>query len=126
MKCIIESKGVVIMRFPELLKNERLKANLKQSELGARVGVGVATISLYEKGEREPKIDTLMALADVFNVSIDYLVGREAHDTKQENFEEEHLMQMFRALSDDNKEKVIAITKTLHDMDKKSCTEKIG
>lgn len=112
--------------FKEILKEERVKANLKQSELGERVDVTAQAISLYELGNREPKIGTLIALADLFDVSIDYLVGRETQEMKQSNFEEEHLMQMFRALSDDNKEKVIAITKTLHDLDKKSSLERIG
>lgn len=114
------------MFFPEILKEERIKANLKQTELGEKVKLSLKAISMYETGQREPKLNTLIALADFFDVSIDYLVGRETHETKQGNFEEEHLMQMFRALSDDNKEKVIAITKTLHDLDKKSSLERIG
>jgi len=126
-----------IMQFPKILKNERVKANLKQAELGDKVNLSIKAISKYETGLREPKIETLIAFADLFNVSLDYLVGRDCEQkaqqqdsilnnlsTEQFSFEEEHLVQMFRALSDDDKEKVIAITKTLHDMDKKSSGEK--
>ena len=34
------------------------------------------TISRYETGEREPGIDELIKIADYFNVSVDYLIGR--------------------------------------------------
>ncbi len=35
-----------------------------------------ASISRYETGEREPDLKTLVLLADYFNVSVDYLLGR--------------------------------------------------
>lgn len=34
------------------------------------------TVSRYETGEREPGIDELIRIADYFNVSVDYLIGR--------------------------------------------------
>lgn len=39
-------------------------------------GLGRSAVRRYERGERQPTIDALIALADFYGVSIDYLVGR--------------------------------------------------
>lgn len=112
------------MNFPEILKNERLKAKMKQPELGEKIGVSVQALSAYETGVREPKIKTLIRIADEFHLSLDDLVGRnipicqDIEGNALNSYEEQHLVQMFRTLSDTDKEKVLAIVKTLHDMDK--------
>lgn len=52
------------------------KANdITQEELGRQIGVGKTTISNYETGYSSPDSETLVKLADYFNVSIDYLLG---------------------------------------------------
>ncbi len=58
------------------LKETRLKRGLTQMKLSALTGINQALISKYERGGRVPPIEALIALADVFDVSIDYLVGR--------------------------------------------------
>lgn len=55
------------------LKNSK---QLMQKEIAQGAGVPLRTYQRYENGEREPSASTLSALADFFNVSIDYLVGR--------------------------------------------------
>ncbi|MFC5701747.1 helix-turn-helix domain-containing protein [Cohnella faecalis] len=47
-----------------------------QEELSSSLGISRAALSHYEKNRREPDADTLTKLADLFQVSIDYLVGR--------------------------------------------------
>lgn len=54
----------------------RLKAGIGQIELAKVTGVGRTAISMIENGQRAASIETIVALADYFNVSIDYLVGR--------------------------------------------------
>ena len=54
----------------------RLKNNWKQSELADKVGVDRTSISSYESGKRVPDIFILCRIADEFEVSLDYLVGR--------------------------------------------------
>ncbi len=54
----------------------REEAGLTQEKLAALFKTKKATISRYETGTREPKIDVLIEFADFFKVSIDYLVGR--------------------------------------------------
>ncbi len=55
------------------LKNEK---NLLQKQIAEDVGLSLRAYQYYERGEREPTSSTLIILADYFNVSIDYLVGR--------------------------------------------------
>lgn len=54
----------------------REEAGLTQEKLAAIFKTKKATISRYETGTREPKLDLLIEFADFFKVSIDYLVGR--------------------------------------------------
>ncbi len=65
-----------------LLRTER---DMTQEELGVIVGVTKFAVSLYESGKSTPNDDIKSKLADYFNVSIDYLLGRTnirtPHDT---------------------------------------------
>ena len=47
-----------------------------QEELSSSLGISRAALSHYEKNRREPDTETLAKIADLFGVSIDYLVGR--------------------------------------------------
>lgn len=60
--------------FSNRIKEERLKKDLKQSELGKVVGLSDNAISDIERGYRLTTIDKIVELADFFDVSIDYLV----------------------------------------------------
>ncbi|MED0662230.1 helix-turn-helix transcriptional regulator [Geobacillus thermodenitrificans] len=64
------------MSFPQRLRMLRKAKGLTQEELGRRVNVTKVSISGYENGNRTPDMDTLKALADVLDVSVDYLLGR--------------------------------------------------
>lgn len=50
--------------------------NLPQEQLARLLGVDRSTISSYESSMRQPSLDTLSRIADVFGVSTDYLLGR--------------------------------------------------
>lgn len=54
----------------------REKRKLTQEELSAQLGISRASLSHYEKNRREPDLNTLTKIADLFKVSIDYLAGR--------------------------------------------------
>ena len=47
-----------------------------QEELSAAIGISRASLSHYEKDRRKPNLETLTRLADIFHVSIDYIIGR--------------------------------------------------
>lgn len=68
------------MEFPELQK--RLRAlmegrGLSGLMLSDATDIPAATINRYLNGNRVPKIDNMMTLADYFGVSVDYLIGRQ-------------------------------------------------
>lgn len=62
--------------FSEQLKALRNERGLTQKQLGEVTGLSARGIQDYELGQRKPGLDALIALADFFGVSIDYLVGR--------------------------------------------------
>ena len=64
-------------RFNENLKKLRLDAGLKQVEVAKKIGVAKNTYCNWELGVREPNILKIKALAKLFGVSVDYLVGME-------------------------------------------------
>lgn len=59
-----------------IIKELRVEKNINQSELGKLIGVGKTTISNYETGYSSPDQETLIKIADFFNVSVDYLLNR--------------------------------------------------
>lgn len=58
------------------LKELRTSRKISQVKLAMDLNLSQNTISRYETGEREADYDTLVAIADYFNVSVDYLLGR--------------------------------------------------
>lgn len=63
--------------FGERLKQARLKCGLKQSALGAIVGVSASFISQCESGRKFPRLDVFLKIVDALNVSPNYILGRE-------------------------------------------------
>ena len=57
------------------LKEIRQEKNLSQTDIAKALGVTRQAISLYEKGDREPKLETWQKLADFFKVPTEYLMG---------------------------------------------------
>ena len=58
------------------LKELRKDRKISQVKLAMDLNLTQNSISRYENGEREADYDTLVAIADYFNVSVDYLLGR--------------------------------------------------
>ncbi|NLT97602.1 MAG: helix-turn-helix transcriptional regulator [Christensenellaceae bacterium] len=54
----------------------REEANILQADLAKHLGVSQATLSNWERGEYQPDTETLKRIADYFDVSLDYLLGR--------------------------------------------------
>ena len=64
------------MMLPEMIAELRKDKGLLQKELAQLLGVSIGTVSNYETGVHNPEIETLTKLADYFNVSVDYMLGR--------------------------------------------------
>ena len=58
------------------IREIREQKGLSQTELSRILGVAQNTLSQYELGKREPDLDTIHKLADYFEVTTDYLLGR--------------------------------------------------
>lgn len=58
------------------LKELRKQRNLSQQELAKIIGISKSSINMYERGEREPGIETINAFAEFFDVQTDYLFGK--------------------------------------------------
>lgn len=56
------------------IKELRLSFNLTREELGQQLGVTYSAIAMYEQGNREPNIELIVKIAQIFNISIDYLL----------------------------------------------------
>ena len=65
------------MDFGTQLKTLRTRRGLQQSQVAEAVGVSASAIGAYERGQREPTLALLIALADFFAVPADVLLGRQ-------------------------------------------------
>lgn len=65
-------------KFSQILRKAREDALLKQSDMAKLLNITPAAYGLYERAEREPKMDTLCLIADTFGMSVDELLGRSA------------------------------------------------
>ena len=64
--------------FSDNLRALRKERGLSQAALAAALGLAKSTISMYENGQRQPEFEVEEAIADYFNVNLDYLRGRGA------------------------------------------------
>ncbi len=64
----------------ESLKRVRKEHNFKQKEVAEAIGVDRSTYSFYEIGRTSPSIEALCTLAKIYNVTIGYLIGKEANN----------------------------------------------
>ena len=83
----------------EKIKNLRTSKGLTQSDLADILGITRQSISRYEKGERKADQDTLFALAEHFNISIDYFFP---------SFEENNIVDIYNRLVPERKSKVLS------------------
>lgn len=58
------------------LRGERCRQDLSQEELAERLGVSSATIRQWESGATRPSASNLLDMSDLFDCSVDYLLGR--------------------------------------------------
>lgn len=63
--------------FGNALKTLRLRENMTQAQLAQKLSLTKSVISAYETGLRLPSYDVLIQIAQIFNVSTDYLLGLE-------------------------------------------------
>jgi transcriptional regulator with XRE-family HTH domain len=62
--------------FAERIKEERKRRKLTQEDIAAQLGITRSAYTLYETGKTQPSLETAVKLADIFQISLDYLTGR--------------------------------------------------
>ena len=98
--------------FKDNLRNRRRAANMSQKELGDKLNVVQGTIASWEKGRNEPSIAMLIQLADIFDCTLDELVGHT--EISQDIDESISLLYEFRQLTAEERQliaKMIAAAK---------------
>lgn len=71
------------MEFSERLKELRKQAHLTQVELASKLGIVQSSYADWERGKKKPTQDNLVKIAQVLNVSVDYLVGNSEERTDE-------------------------------------------
>lgn len=109
------------------LKLLRNKKGISQQQLADVIGTSQQSINKYENHNVEPDIRTLIAFADFFNTSVDYLIGNTEINHKIEpiyhydlNGEESNLIQDFRSLTEKQKDSIIAVVSNYKDANKRN------
>lgn len=106
-------------------KIARQSKKLKQSAVAAELDVTAATVSRYESGDMQPDNNTLIKLADLFDCSIDYLLGRDVNGIALSD-DEIKLIKKYRQLDADGKNLIqVMINTRLQQLEKTSNSEAI-
>lgn len=95
------------------LKKLRNEKGISQQHLATKLGISQQSINKYENHSIEPDIETLIAIADYFDVTVDYLIGRTDKDGNNLNLSDIELVsQNYKKLNDNEKHCVDTIIKT--------------
>lgn len=112
------------MEFSERLKELRTQRGYSQSELAKKLEVSKSTISMLEVGSRKPSFEMLELIGDFFNVTVDYLLGKEfgsiyyldpqVAELAKEVFERDELKVLFDTVKDIPKEDIETVIKMIN------------
>ncbi len=92
------------MKLNEKLRNLIEERDLTQKQLAKDLNIAASTLGGYVQGYSEPDFETLKLLASYFHVSTDYLLGYQPDKQSHLTEREMELLQVFRALSDNEQE----------------------
>ncbi len=62
--------------FHSKIKEFRKSINLTQKQMAERLNISERAYQYYESGQREPNLDTLFDISNIFDISTDYLLGK--------------------------------------------------
>ena len=74
------------------LKEIRKSQNFTQQDMAEKLNCDVTTYARYENGDRTPPLEILIRLSEMFDVSIDYLVGRQNYNESRLTTKERDLL----------------------------------
>ena len=95
------------------IKELRAEIGLTQSKLAKLLGVNQTAIGKYERGDLEPNIENLIKLSNIFEVSVDYLIGSvddfgniTINSNNTLSLEEDTILRSFRTIPKDLQQRV--------------------
>jgi len=94
------------------LRELRLKRNLSQEEVARHIGITRSAYSHYEINNRQPVYETLIKLADFFDVSIDYILFGNASEPSRRALDSpdtREMLQLFQNMSPEQRKKSIRL-----------------
>lgn len=107
--------------FPDVFKELRISKNLSQDKIAEELDVSSSLVSKWENNQSTPAPEMLEYIADYFNVSVDYLIGRSKYrNLEHDNSEIDNILfSKAKDLSDEDKKAVLGIINALKkDIDK--------
>lgn len=99
--------------YGEKIRQFRKAKGLSQQELGEMLGVSAVSVSKWERGQTQPDINTLRAMADLFNTTIDELCDRVPALVPGKQDKLTMVARAFRQLTDEEQEKYLAVGRAL-------------
>lgn len=94
-------------RFRQLIDDRQIG----RKELAEQLNIAYSTLGNYLTGDREPDLNMLIKIADLFSVSIDYLVGHPTNQTISD--EETRLLHLFRQMPPEHQQMLTEIAKVM-------------
>lgn len=105
------------MSLDEKLKALRKESGLTQKQLADKLNIGQTTITSYENNTRIPQLYSLIAYADYFKCSLDFLAERDSNNDDLSitaiTSEEKELLKTYRQLTSENKDFLLKFAKLL-------------
>lgn len=99
------------------------KATCSQKELAENIGISQQEVSRYECGETKAPVNFIRDVADICNVSTDYILGRSRDRNDMLSDKEFKLLEIFGRLSEENRIKLVERAELLLEMQEKSVNE---
>lgn len=88
------------MKFKDRLKTARVSKGLSQVDLAKKAGIHITNISRYERGENKPTTVVLTKLADVLEVSTDFLMNGSVDEKANATLKNVELLKQFKQVEE--------------------------
>lgn len=98
----------------ERLREERLRLDLKQTDILRQIDVAISTFSNYETGKRSPDLEFIMKLG-ALGYDVAYIVTGERHENGAVVLppDEQEWLNLYRKMASDDRERLIKMAKSL-------------
>lgn len=126
---MIRTAVITITIFNKRLRSLREQHKISQKDFAEILGVSNVVLSRYENGERKPDYDMLIKIAEYFDVSVDYLLGKSnsvqlSDEEEFQNFIEDPELEMWYKQLPNNKEEDLRALKDMWEIIKRNQNNK--